>query len=150
MGSRSPLYTPGIDSAVKTGTTNDYKDNWTVGYTRNLAVGVWVGNSRGEPMVNSSGLTGAAPIWNAVFTSIYANPGLMAQHFAINGQLMPDQMEPPAGLSLREMCDVRSLRDPAADCRRISEWMLDSPAALPDAEGNLIYPPAPGPTAPVQ
>jgi penicillin-binding protein 1C len=150
MGGRSPLYTPNIDSAVKTGTTNDYKDNWTVGYTRNLAVGVWVGNSRGEAMINSSGLTGAAPIWNAVLTSIYANPGVMAQDFAINGQLMPDQMDPPAGVSLREMCDVRSLLDPAADCRRISEWMLDSPAAVPDAEGNLIYPPAPAPTVPAQ
>ncbi|MCA9874577.1 MAG: transglycosylase domain-containing protein, partial [Anaerolineales bacterium] len=43
MGSRSALYTPNIATSVKTGTTNDVKDNWTVGYTRNVVVGVWVG-----------------------------------------------------------------------------------------------------------
>ncbi|MBI5667102.1 MAG: transglycosylase domain-containing protein [Chloroflexi bacterium] len=141
MGSNSPLYTPGIATSVKTGTTNDVKDNWTVGYTRNVAVGVWVGNSRGEPMVNTSGLTGAAPIWNTVFTTIYNNQDFLAD-FAVNGQLFPDQQEPPQGVSLREICDVRSLQDPATDCRRFNEWFLDSPAAIPDENGNLYYPPA--------
>jgi len=50
-------------AAVKTGTTNDYKDNWTVGYTPDLAVGVWVGNADNSPMQGTSGITGAAPIW---------------------------------------------------------------------------------------
>jgi membrane peptidoglycan carboxypeptidase len=45
MGGNSDLYTPGIATSVKTGTTNDVKDNWTVGYTRNVANGVWVGNN---------------------------------------------------------------------------------------------------------
>ena len=71
MGANSPLRTPGIASSVKTGTTDDIRDNWTVGYTSNVVVGVWVGNSDGEPMVNSSGLTGAAPIWNAIISGIY-------------------------------------------------------------------------------
>ncbi len=145
MGGNSPLNTGTLNAAVKTGTTNDVKDNWTVGYTRNVAVGVWVGNSNGAPMVNSSGLTGAAPIWNSVINTIYGNQNLLSKDFAVNGQLQPDQQQPPAGLSRREICDVRSLREPATDCRRINEWFLDGPAGIPDSEGNLIFPPAPQP-----
>jgi membrane carboxypeptidase/penicillin-binding protein PbpC len=53
-------------AAVKTGTTTDWRDNWTVGYTPQLAVGVWVGNADNSPMVDISGVSGAAPIWNAL------------------------------------------------------------------------------------
>lgn len=59
----SPLNLP-FPAAAKTGTTNDFRDNWTLGYTPNLAVGVWVGNADYTPMINTSGLTGAAPIWS--------------------------------------------------------------------------------------
>lgn len=52
-----------FDAAAKTGTTNDFRDNWTLGYTPDVVVGVWVGNPDYTPMVNTSGLTGAAPIW---------------------------------------------------------------------------------------
>jgi 1A family penicillin-binding protein len=52
--------------AAKTGTTNGFKDNWTMGYTPQLTVGVWVGNTDNESMENVTGLSGAAPIWNAV------------------------------------------------------------------------------------
>jgi len=51
--------------AAKTGTTNDFRDNWTLGYTPDLAVGVWVGNADYTPMQNTTGLSGAAPIWAA-------------------------------------------------------------------------------------
>jgi len=50
-------------AAVKTGTTNDSRDNWTVGYTADLVVGVWVGNADNSAMQRTSGITGAAPIW---------------------------------------------------------------------------------------
>lgn len=50
-------------AAVKTGTTNDYKDALTVGYTPGLVVGVWVGNNDNKPMDNIAGSMGAAPIW---------------------------------------------------------------------------------------
>lgn len=63
FGSNSVLNLP-FAVAAKTGTTNDFRDNWTLGYTPDLAVGVWVGNANYTPMVNTSGLTGAAPIWS--------------------------------------------------------------------------------------
>lgn len=50
-------------AAVKTGTTSRFRDNWAIGYTPQLVVGVWVGNSDGRPMREVSGISGAAPIW---------------------------------------------------------------------------------------
>ncbi len=61
---RHSLLNIGRPAAVKTGTTNDFRDNWTVGYTPELVVGVWVGNADQEPMRNATGVTGAAPIWH--------------------------------------------------------------------------------------
>ncbi len=55
-------------AAVKTGTTNDFKDNWTLGYTPQIAVGVWIGNTDNTEMKNVSGITGAAPVWHDVMT----------------------------------------------------------------------------------
>jgi 1A family penicillin-binding protein len=51
-------------AAVKTGTTSDWRDNWTVGYTPELVVGVWAGNADNAPMRGVSGISGAAPIWH--------------------------------------------------------------------------------------
>ncbi len=61
----SPVINLPFSAAAKTGTTNDFRDNWTLGYTPDLAVGVWVGNADYTPMRDTSGLTGAAPIWAA-------------------------------------------------------------------------------------
>jgi membrane carboxypeptidase/penicillin-binding protein len=56
--------------AVKTGTTNDLRDNWTVGWSRDVMVGVWVGNNDNSQMKNvASGVSGAAPIWRRVMLS---------------------------------------------------------------------------------
>ena len=141
MGAYSPLRTDGIFAAVKTGTTDDVKDNWTIGYTRNVAVGVWVGNNNGDPMTNSSGLSGAAPIWHTVLTGIYGNIELLGA-FADGGQLLNDQPIPPRGMTLQQVCDVRRLTELSTRCpATINEWTLDGPAGIPDANGNLIYPP---------
>lgn len=61
-------------AAAKTGTTTDWRDNWTVGFTRYLVAGVWTGNNDGRPMRGSSGAAGAAPIWNAFMQDVLANP----------------------------------------------------------------------------
>lgn len=66
FGARTALEIPGYKVAVKTGTTNDKKDNWTIGYTPDFLVAVWVGNNNNQPMnpYLASGITGAAPIWS--------------------------------------------------------------------------------------
>jgi penicillin-binding protein 1C len=65
FGFDSPLATR-FFSAVKTGTSKDMRDNWTIGFTSRYTVGVWVGNADGTPMWDVSGVTGAAPIWAAI------------------------------------------------------------------------------------
>jgi 1A family penicillin-binding protein len=67
FGTNSLLNIPGRQIAVKTGTTNDKRDNWTVGGNPQVAVGVWVGNNDNSPMLNvASGVSGASPIWRQV------------------------------------------------------------------------------------
>lgn len=67
FGPRSVLHIPGQQVAVKTGTTNNLRDNWTIGYTSDILVAVWVGNNDNTPMSYvASGVTGASPIWNSI------------------------------------------------------------------------------------
>ncbi len=61
---RHNLLNIGRPAAAKTGTTTDFRDNWVVGYTPNLVVGVWVGNADNTAMVDVTGISGAAPIWH--------------------------------------------------------------------------------------
>lgn len=77
FGQGSSLEIPGYKVAVKTGTTNDKKDNWTIGYTPEFLVTVWVGNNDNTPMnpYLTSGITGASPIWNRVMTYLLKNYG---------------------------------------------------------------------------
>jgi len=63
FGATSPLYFPGHDVAVKTGTTNDFRDAWIIGYTPNLAVGAWAGNNDNRPMHKIAAYI-VAPLWN--------------------------------------------------------------------------------------
>jgi len=75
FGTSSLLVIPGKAVSVKTGTTDDKKDNWTIGYTPNFLTAVWVGNNDNTPMnpYLTSGVTGAAPIWNRVMRYILRN-----------------------------------------------------------------------------
>ena len=75
FGSSSFLVIPNKAVSVKTGTTDDKKDNWTIGYTPNFLTTVWVGNNDNTPMhpFLTSGVTGAAPIWNKVMTYVLKN-----------------------------------------------------------------------------
>ncbi len=72
FGPRSKLVIPGQIVSAKTGTTNDLKDNWTVGFTPEYLVITWVGNNDGSAMNQSlvSGVTGAAPIWNDIMSFV--------------------------------------------------------------------------------
>ena len=90
-GAANVMTLPGRSAAVKTGTTNDYRDAWTVGYTPDLAVGAWVGNADYKPMQKVAGSLGAAPIWHNV----------MAR--ALEGQ--PSQpFTPVAGIDRATVC----------------------------------------------
>jgi 1A family penicillin-binding protein len=75
FGPNSPLNIPGHTVSVKTGTTDNKRDNWTNGYTSDYVVSVWVGNNDNSPMSQAlaSGITGAAPIWNRVMTLLLTN-----------------------------------------------------------------------------
>ncbi len=71
FGATSQLVIPGKTVAVKTGTTNDKKDNWTIGWTPYALAGVWVGNNDGKPMKQvASGVTGASPIWRRIMLEL--------------------------------------------------------------------------------
>lgn len=75
FGTGSFLVVPGRAVSVKTGTTDDKRDNWTIGYTPNFMTTVWVGNNDNTPMnpYLASGVTGAAPIWNRVMRYLLKN-----------------------------------------------------------------------------
>lgn len=75
FGTNSWLVVPGKTVSVKTGTTDEKRDNWTIGYTPSYVVGVWVGNNDNSPMnpAIASGITGATPIWNKIFREILKN-----------------------------------------------------------------------------
>ncbi len=80
FGPNSLLKIPNYHVAVKTGTTDSKRDNWTFGYTPQYVVGVWVGNNDNSPMDPqlTSGITGAAPIWNKIITSLLAGKSDLA------------------------------------------------------------------------
>jgi len=75
FGPSSYLVIPNRAVSVKTGTTDDKRDNWTIGFTPNFLVAVWVGNNDNSPMHQwlTSGVTGAAPIWNRVMSFVLKN-----------------------------------------------------------------------------
>ncbi len=78
-GPNSVLYFPTRDVAVKTGTTNDSRDAWTVGYTPNLVVGVWAGNNDNSPMVKKVAGQIVAPMWSAFMKEVL--PSIPAEQF---------------------------------------------------------------------
>jgi membrane peptidoglycan carboxypeptidase len=118
FGSSNPL-SLGIPAAAKTGTTNDYKDNWTLGYTPYLAVGVWAGNSDNSPMRNSSGVTGAAPIWNGFMRNVAVdaeNREIIVAAREAFGLESPSRWTRPEGVIESQICQLQSLRQPVAGC----------------------------------
>jgi membrane peptidoglycan carboxypeptidase len=69
FGAHSPLYVPGYQVAAKTGTTQNFVDGWTMGYTPFVAIGVWTGNNDNSP-TKDEGVGIAAPMWNKVMSKI--------------------------------------------------------------------------------
>jgi membrane carboxypeptidase/penicillin-binding protein PbpC len=75
FGINNPLYLPGKRVAAKTGTTNDYKDAWTVGFSDKYVVGVWVGNNNNAIMHKIAGSLGAGPIFNKIMNFLIEERG---------------------------------------------------------------------------
>ena len=96
FGERSPLETA-FGAAVKTGTTSGFRDNWTVGFTPDRVVGVWVGNADQRSMRNISGVDGAAPIWRDVIGA--AMEDLPRRDFARPPGLVQAAVCAPTGLA---------------------------------------------------
>lgn len=71
FGQQNSLVVPGLSVAAKTGTTQDYRDAWTVGYTPSLVAGVWAGNNNNAVMYRAPGSQAAAPIWNSFMRKVY-------------------------------------------------------------------------------
>ncbi|HZY97342.1 MAG TPA: penicillin-binding protein 1C [Candidatus Cybelea sp.] len=111
FGVGSVLQMP-FPAAVKTGTSSDFRDTWTVGFTRDYTVGVWVGNFDGSPMRGVSGVTGAGPLWNRIMLHLY------------DRNQDPPAFPPPRGFVRAAICATTG-RAPNRDCPAIvQEWVL--------------------------
>ncbi|HMA34412.1 MAG TPA: Ig-like domain-containing protein, partial [Chloroflexia bacterium] len=111
-------------AAAKTGTTENYRDSWILGYTPDLAVGVWVGNNDGRPMSKVAGARGAGPIWHNFMEGVFANPQ-MEQILALPGESAPPtEFTRPPGLVQAQVSAVSGLKPSPADTALITEWFV--------------------------
>lgn len=130
--------------AVKTGTSQAYHDNWTVGYTREVTVGVWVGNFNRSPLRNSSGVTGAAPLFQAVMLAAHAR-ATGQQDGSADAWIVP----PPADIDRRDICALSGLAANNWCPTRLREWLPAGERPLPCSwhhitdEGLVVFWPAP-------
>lgn len=98
FGYNTPLRLSNRQAGVKTGTTTDWRDNWTIGYTPQLATGIWVGNTDNKPMKKALSFATAAPLWNAFMETALKNtppssfsvpPGLVKATVCVPSGLLP-------------------------------------------------------------
>ncbi|MEO7910743.1 MAG: transglycosylase domain-containing protein, partial [Roseiflexaceae bacterium] len=108
-------------AAAKTGTTSDWRDNWTVGYTPDRVVGVWVGNADGQPMEAISGVSGAGPLWHDVMLA--AHRGLPPRQFARPDGIVETMICAEGGL----------LPTPSCPATRRERFLVGSEPHQPDA-----------------
>lgn len=109
FGANTELTLPDRKVAAKTGTTNGFKDNWTMGFTPQYTVGVWVGNTDNEAMVNVTGLSGAAPIWNAIMKRLHE--GQPVRWYDRPPGIVDRTICQPSGLLPSESCPGSSQRN---------------------------------------
>jgi penicillin-binding protein 1C len=122
--------------AAKTGTSQAYRDNWTIGYTREVTVGVWVGNFDRTALIGSSGVTGAGPIFQGV---------MLAAQQHVRGRASVDEpiVERPADLHEHAICELSGMEAGAACPLRRREWLPSGFSPLPcdwhhDSEEGLL------------
>lgn len=122
FGSNSVLNVPGKVVSVKTGTTNNLRDNWTIGYTPNLLVATWVGNNDNSSMSYvASGVTGASPIWQKIMK------------YALKDVKTPG-LEKPDGIVGASVCsNSGTLPTPDNPCDTRYEYFLEN--TIPTVSG---------------
>jgi penicillin-binding protein 1C len=109
FGFHSVLEMP-FPAAVKTGTSSDFRDTWTVGFSRDYTVGVWVGNFDGSKMLGVSGVTGAGPLWSRIMLHLHERDD-------------PAPFAPPPGYVRTRICATTG-HTPLADCNAVVyEWV---------------------------
>jgi penicillin-binding protein 1C len=96
-------------AAVKTGTSSNFRDTWTVGFTSDYTVATWVGNFDGEPMQQVSGVTGAAPLWNRIMLHLHEHRE-------------PTPFPPPPGMVQRPICALSGLKPTSACPSVVQEY----------------------------
>jgi len=128
FGPNSLLNLP-FPAAAKTGTTNDFRDNWTMGYTPDLVTGVWIGNADYTPMIHTTGVSGAAPIWSAFMQ--YAVPLITHNN--------PTPFIPPAGIVDKIICAI-SGTEPSQWCKggQRTEYFASDRLPLPPSKDLLF------------
>ncbi|MBX6341515.1 MAG: transglycosylase domain-containing protein, partial [Thermomicrobiaceae bacterium] len=107
FGTHTPLTLPELNrpAAAKTGTTEYAQDLWTMGYTTDLVVGVWVGNTDNHPPRRSlDGVTVAAPIWHDVMVRAHADPQLAKTLVGPDGKPLPPEFPRPPGIYEGPIC----------------------------------------------
>lgn len=121
FGYNSKLNIPPHKIAVKTGTTNNLRDNWTIGYTSNYLTAVWVGNNNNTPMSYvASGVTGASPIWNEIMKNLLA-------------KAQPHLFTPPENMKKIQICN------------RFWEYFIDNRAPIINCPDDPASSPTPSP-----
>ena len=126
---QDPLYP---DVAAKTGTTDNFKDNLTIGYTSSVVVGVWSGNADDSAMNNVLGITGAAPIWHSVIARVSGMCDVATDQIPCGqiGETFPPQtFNPPAGVVKQCVSAANGLGNTGTNC----DWML--PGEVPQQSG---------------
>ncbi len=138
FGYNSSLSLP-FPCAVKTGTSKDFRDNWTIGYTPDYTVGVWVGNFDGRPMLNVSGVTGCGPLFRDIMLTLGTkNP---SRDFKKTGGLIEIAICPETGHLVNKNCPgaIREIfiqgTEPIKKCALHSEGQIPNPS---DSNSRLV------------
>jgi len=113
-------------AAVKTGTSSNYRDTWTVGFTRDYTVATWVGNFNGDRMQEVSGVTGAAPLWRRIMLHLHETSA-------------PPAFPPPEHIVQRPICALSGLRPTPACPAVVREYFYPEDLAEYDRHLDSFY-----------
>ncbi|MBO9359981.1 MAG: transglycosylase domain-containing protein [Thermomicrobium sp.] len=133
FGLNNPLVLPELDNrpvAAKTGTSEDARDLWTVGYTTDLVVGVWVGNTDNSPSRGLDGISSAALIWHDFMVKAHQDPEIARSLLGADGRPIPIEFPRPPGIVEVQVCAATG-KLPIPGARTVTELSVrDGPPRL--------------------